>query len=101
MYGTVISMDILEEVKRIQVARGLNDTQMAELLGYKHRTGWAKIKTGVNPATEVFNRRAIVAFRLIRREWCLTPEVCIIFADRTGDGVIVPTFILFQLHLVS
>ena len=55
-------MDLLEEVKKIQVDRGLNDTQMSELLGYKHRTGWARIKSGVAPANEVFQMRAMRAF---------------------------------------
>lgn len=55
-------MDILEEVKKIQVARGLNDTQMSLLLGYKNRTGWARIKGGIVPANEVFQMRALRAF---------------------------------------
>jgi len=55
-------MDLLEEVKKIQTERGLNDTQMSELLGYKHRTGWARIKSGVAPANEVFEMRAQRAF---------------------------------------
>ncbi len=55
-------MDLLEEVKKIQVARGLNDTQMAGLLGYKHRTGWARIKNGSAPANEVFQMRVLRAF---------------------------------------
>jgi len=55
-------VDILEEVKKIQVARGLNDTEMSLLLGYKNRTGWARIKGGIVPANEVFQMRALRAF---------------------------------------
>lgn len=61
-------MDLLEEVKKIQVERGLNDTQMSELLGYKHRTGWARIKSGIAPANEVFQMRALRAFPEIQKE---------------------------------
>jgi len=53
---------MLEEVKKIQVARGLNDTQMSLLLGYKNRTGWARIKGGIVPANEVFQMRVLRAF---------------------------------------
>ena len=53
---------MLERVKKIQVDRGLNDTQMAVLLGYKNRTGWARIKGGIVPANEVFQMRALRAF---------------------------------------
>ena len=55
-------MNIREAAKKIQVDRGLNDTQMAELLGYKHRTGWARIKSGLAPANEVFKMRVWRAF---------------------------------------
>lgn len=68
-------MNIIEAAKKIQVDRGLNDTQMAKLLGYKHRTGWARIKTGLAPANEVFKLRVWKAF---------TPELNEI---GKGDGV--------------
>ena len=57
-----LSMDLLEEVKHIQVERGLTDKQMAEILGYKNRCSWAKIKIGVVPANEVFQMRVLRAF---------------------------------------
>jgi len=69
-------MDIVEAVKKIQVDRGLNDTQMAGLLGYKHRTGWARIKTGLAPANEVFKLRVWRAF---------TPELNAIGNGETKD----------------
>ena len=55
-------MDIVERDKQFQIARGLTDTQMALKLGYKHRSGWAKIKGGLVPASEVFQLRALRAF---------------------------------------
>jgi len=55
-------VDILERVKTIQTGQGLNDTQMSELLGYKTREGWARIKGGIVPATEIFQMRALRAF---------------------------------------
>ncbi len=55
-------MDVLEEVKRIQIDRGLNDAEVAELLGYKQRETWAKIKGGVARPTDVFVMRARQAF---------------------------------------
>ena len=70
-------MDIAEAVKKIQIDRGLNDTQVAELLGYKHRTGWARIKSGVVPANEVFKLRAWKAF---------TPELNAIGHESLQDG---------------
>ena len=54
--------NILEEVKRIQTARGLTDSQVAELLGYKQRENWSRIKLGRAPANEVFVMRAQRAF---------------------------------------
>ncbi len=55
-------MDMLDKVKQIQIARGLNDREVSVLLGYRHRTGWARIKTGVSPPNEVFLLRALKAF---------------------------------------
>lgn len=54
--------ELLEEVKRIQKERKLTDTQISELLDYKDRTGWARIKGGIVPANEVFQMRALRAF---------------------------------------
>lgn len=56
------AVDILEEVKRIQIDRGLNDAEVAGLLGYKQRETWAKIKGGVARPTDVFVMRARQAF---------------------------------------
>ena len=61
-----IDMDNLERVKTIQKVRGLNDTQVAHLLGYKNRVSWAKIKAGMVRAHEVFQMRAIRAFPELR-----------------------------------
>jgi len=69
-------MDYLEQVKRIQKERGLNDTQVAELLGYHNRTGWAKIKGGLVPANRSFTARAIAAF----------PELVLTLAGTSQDG---------------
>lgn len=69
-------MDILEEVKRLQVDRGLTDSQMAELLGYKSRISWAKIKGGLVPANEVFQMKVLRAF----------PELASIPAETSQDG---------------
>ena len=69
-------MDVLEIVKKIQVDRGLNDTQMAGLLGYKNREGWARIKGGVLPASEIFQMRALRAF----------PELCSTPTESTQDS---------------
>ncbi len=55
-------MNIFEEVKKIQVAQGLTDTKMAELLGYKQRENWSRIKGGRAPDNEVFRMRALRAF---------------------------------------
>ncbi len=57
---------MLEKVKRIQRDGGLTDEQMAALLGYSHRTGWAKIKCGQVPASESFELRAFRAFPEVR-----------------------------------
>ena len=54
--------NILEDVKRIQVEQGLTDSQIAELLGYKQRENWTRIKGGRAPANEVFQMRAARAF---------------------------------------
>lgn len=35
---------------------------MSQLLGYKNRTGWARIKGGIVPANKVFQMRAVMAF---------------------------------------
>lgn len=59
---TLFIVNILEKVKKIQVDRAINDTKMSLLLGYKNRTGWARIKGGVVPANEVFEMRAFRAF---------------------------------------
>ncbi len=55
-------MDILKQVKAIQEQRRLFDVDMAELLGYRNRTSWAKIKAGKLPAGRFFERRALKAF---------------------------------------
>ena len=69
--------NILEEVKRIQVDRGLTDSQVAELLGYKQRENWTRIKGGRAPANKVFCMRAREAF----------PELRSTLAERQqGDG---------------
>lgn len=57
-----IIMVVLDEVKRIQVERGLTNKQMSEILGYQGRNTWAKIKGGIVPANEVFIMRAKQAF---------------------------------------
>ena len=54
--------NILEEVKKIQIYRVLNDRLMAELLGYKQRENWTRIKGGRAPVTKYFIDRAIKAF---------------------------------------
>jgi len=62
-------MDLLEEVKKIQVEQGLTDSKMAELLGYKQRENWSRIKLGRAPANEVFQMRVLRAFP----GFCTTP----------------------------
>ena len=42
--------------------QGLTDSQVAELLGYKQRENWTRIKGGRAPANEVFQMRAARAF---------------------------------------
>jgi len=69
-------MDILVAVKAIQKVRGLNDTQMSVLLGYKNRAGWARIKGGIVPANRVFEARALRAF----------PELYLASAESSQDG---------------
>lgn len=66
--------DILEEVKKIQVARGLTDGQMAEVLGYNQRENWCRVKAGRAPAGAVFEARAIKAF----------PELLYATGEKTG-----------------
>ena len=58
--------NILEEVKRIQIDRGLTDSQIAELLGYRQRENWTRIKGGRAPANKVFRMRAREAFLELR-----------------------------------
>ena len=70
-----IKMDILGEVKKIQEARGLNDTEMSKLLGYKYRTGWARIKSGVSPPNSVF----------VLRVWKTFPELRHLYAETTQE----------------
>jgi len=57
-----LAMSILEEVKKIQEARGLSDSQMAELLGYRQRENWCRVKGGRAPAGGVFEARVYKAF---------------------------------------
>ena len=58
---------MLDKVKKIQKDRGLTDAAMAKLLGYRNRAAWAKIKAGLEPASEAFERRAFVAFPEVRK----------------------------------
>lgn len=69
-------MDVLERVKFIQKNRGLTDSQMAELLGYKQRENWSRIKSGRAPANEIFQMRAARAF----------PELYLAMAESSQDG---------------
>lgn len=55
-------MSIFEQVKAIQEKRRLTDGDMAELLGYANRISWSRIKVGMNPASRLFERRALKAF---------------------------------------
>lgn len=68
-------MDYLKRVKKIQQDQGLNDTQMAELLGYQNRSAWARIKGGSVPGNKSFIARAIAAFPEIVSE---------LYSERTG-----------------
>ena len=58
---------MLEKVKQIQIDKGLTDEQMSRILGYSHRTGWAKIKCGTVPASKNFELRAYRAFPEVRK----------------------------------
>lgn len=68
-------MDILERVKDIQKEQGFNDTQMSDLLGYKNRAGWARIKGGIVPGNKSFQMRALRAF----------PELASAYAQNSQD----------------
>lgn len=58
---------MLEKVKQIQLDRGLTNGEMAKLLGYQNRNAWAKIKAGIEPASEAFELRAFRAFPEVRK----------------------------------
>lgn len=55
-------MDLLEEAKRIQVSRGISNSQMAKLLGYNQRQNWVRIKGGRSLAGRPFQLRFLKAF---------------------------------------
>lgn len=57
---------MFEKVKQIQIDRGFTDTQMSTLLGYKHRSGWTRLKHGADPGNVIFEARAIRAFPELR-----------------------------------
>ena len=74
-------MNVLEEVKRIQVEQGLSNSQVAKLLGYKHRECWIRIKGGRAPASEIFEMRATKAFPELDSTLAETQQ------DRRGGGI--------------
>ena len=55
-------MDTLSKLIELQKAKGLSNTEVSELLGYKYRTGWARIKYGVRPDNSRFELRALRVF---------------------------------------
>ncbi|GAG91156.1 unnamed protein product, partial [marine sediment metagenome] len=73
--------NILEEVKKLQLARGLTDSQIADRLGYHQRENWNKIKCGRAPANEIFQMRVMRAF----------PELADLFTRMSRDRELAST----------